>query len=234
MASPLTHEAILEAPAPGVKDIDGPVAYWSALLHLLVYGLGWVRPDRGMKWWYDSGKPTVDRTLRFVTRVWEADGQLDWFAAWLWSTPSLLSPELVSDATGYALAAHSPLPADDRWLRARRTEADASGVSAPVSHGGGDPHHLQDHIAGPLQDVTGKALLLRTSAADRRAVLFLDSMVGWYRALATTSRSLPKLSAHSWRVDVVVKPVGWLGTYRKSAESGLWFTGHHSVHIQGV
>ena len=59
-------------------------------------------------------------------------------------------------------------------------------------------------------------------------------MIGWYRALVTESRSLPELSDHSWRIDVVVKSVGWLGTYRKSAESGLWFTGRHSAHIRGV
>lgn len=47
------------------------------------YGLGWVRPDRGMRWWYDSGKPTADRTLRLMADVWDVGGQLDWFAAWL-------------------------------------------------------------------------------------------------------------------------------------------------------
>ncbi len=214
--------------------MNGPVAYWSALLHLLVYGLGWVRPDRGMRWWQDSGKPTTDRTLRFVARIWDADGQLDWFAAWLWSSAWLLDPELVKDATGYTRDARTPLPPDDRLLQARRSEADASGISAPVSHGGGDPHHLSSHIDGPLQPVPGKALLVRTSATDRRAVLLLDSMIGWYRALVTESRSLPELSDHSWRIDVVVKSVGWLGTYRKSAESGLWFTGRHSAHIRGV
>jgi hypothetical protein len=101
LASPVTREPIPEAPAPGVQEVNGPVGYWSALLHLLVYGLGWVRPDHGMRWWYDSGKPTVDRILRFVAHVWDADGQLDWFAAWLWSIPRLLEPELLKDATGY-------------------------------------------------------------------------------------------------------------------------------------
>jgi hypothetical protein len=119
------------------------------------------------------------------------------------------------------------------WLEARSAEAEASGVSNPLI-GGTDPHHLSVHINGPLQPVPTKPLLVRTGAADRRAVLLLDSMIGWYRALCTETRSLPKLAGHSWRVDVVVKPVGWLGTYRKSSESGLWFTGRHSVHMRGV
>jgi hypothetical protein len=40
-----------------------------------------------------------------VAHIWDADGQLDWFAAWLWSTPWLLEPELVKDATGCTLDA---------------------------------------------------------------------------------------------------------------------------------
>jgi hypothetical protein len=242
LASPLTREPILEVPKLGVDNSHGPLAYWSSLLHLLVYGLGWVRPDRGLRWWYDSGKPVNDRTLNFISQVWDSDGQLDWFAAWLWSRSFDTWPEwstLVREATGYAIGEaglfSDPILAhDDPWLRARKREADASGISAPVG-GGGDPHHLSLHILGPLRPVTRQPLLVRTSAADRRAVLFLDSMMGWYRALATETRSLPNhLSGRTWRVEVVVKPVGWLGTCRKSAQTGLWFSGRHSVHIHGV
>jgi hypothetical protein len=239
LASPLTREPVLEAPKSGSDQLRGPPAYWSSLLHLLVYGLGWVRPDRGLRWWYDSGKPVADRTLQLISQVWGADGQLDWFAAWLWSTAWSDWGELVKEATGYVIGQDGlledvPLAPDDPWLDARKSEADSSGISAPLSHGGWDPLHLSIHIDGALQPVSGQPLLVRTRAADRRAVLILDSMIGWYRALATESRSLPKLSGHSWRVEVVVKPVGWLGTYRKSGQSGLWFTGSHSVHMRGI
>lgn len=74
LASPLTREPMLEVAPAGVQDDDGPAAYWSALLHLMVYGLGWVRPDRGLRWWYDNGKPVTDRTLRFISQIWDADG----------------------------------------------------------------------------------------------------------------------------------------------------------------
>jgi hypothetical protein len=82
--------------------------------------------------------------------------------------------------------------------------------------------------------VSARPLPVRTSVTDRRAVLLLDSMMGWYRALVSETRSLPKPKGHSWRLEVVVKPVGWLGTYRRSAETGLWFTGRHYVHVQAV
>lgn len=237
LASPFTRESFVQAPKRGDDIMRGPGAYWTALLNLMIYRLGWVRPDRGLRWWYDRGKPIADRTLQLVSQIWDADGQLDWFAAWLWSTTySTPEPGLLKEATGYVIDAHGPVvPDHDRWLQDRFKEANASSIPAPVTyHGGGDQLHLSVHINGPLLATRGKPLLVRTTTAERRAVLMLDSMIGWYRALATESRSLPKLSGHSWRVDVVVKPVGWLGTYRKSAETGLWFAGRHSVHVRGV
>jgi hypothetical protein len=110
LASPLTREPILEAPNPGADISRGPHAYWSSLLHLLVYGLGWVRPDRGLRWWYDSGKPVADRTLQLISQIWGADGQLDWFAAWLWRTSWSHWGELVSEATGYLIGQDGHLP----------------------------------------------------------------------------------------------------------------------------
>ena len=94
--------------------------------------------------------------------------------------------------------------------------------------------HLSGHIDGPLQPVLGNATLLRTGRAKHHAVLLLDSMVGWYRALAAECKALPEVKGVSWHVDVVVKPAGWLGTYRKSAVTGLWFAGRHHVHVQGT
>jgi len=43
--------------------------------------------------------------------------------------------------------------------------------------------------------------------------------------LATNSRY--------WQVDVFDRQVGYLGRYRQSRETGLWFTGRHSVHMWG-
>ena len=232
LASALTHEPMVEAPKRGDDPERGPCAYWSSLLHPMIYGLGWVHPGRGLRWWYEKGKPVADHSLRLVSQVWDADGQLDWFAAWLWTTPGVLDGELLKEATGYVIDDGPPLLSDP-WIEARFSEAHASGIPAPIG-GGRDPLHLSDHIDGPLQPVAGKSALLRTSRAGPRAVLLLDSMIGWYRALATECKALPKLSGHSWRVDVVVKPVGWLGTYRQSSVTGLWFAGGHSVHVKGA
>ncbi len=65
-------------------DVFEACAYWAPLLHLLLYRVGWSRPDLGVRQWFDDGKPTDDETLALLSALWDADGQLDWFAQWLW------------------------------------------------------------------------------------------------------------------------------------------------------
>lgn len=231
LASPLTHEPILAAPQ--ARDVRSPFAYWSALLSLLIYSFGWARPDRGLRWWYDAGKPIDDPRLQLISQVWDADGQLDWFAAWLWTTPSIFQADLLTELTGY----HDDgirVPVDERWIETQRTEAAASGVASPLGCGGWDELHLSGHSSGPLSGFPGENRLLRSASTERRATLILDSMSGWYRALAVHGSLLPKLAHRSWRVDVVVRPVGHLGTYRRSRATGLWFSGHHRHHVHGT
>jgi hypothetical protein len=72
LASPATYEPMLRAPKRGDDPHYGPVAYWSSLLHLLVYGFGWVRLDRGLWWWYQNDKPAVDDHLRPISQVRDA------------------------------------------------------------------------------------------------------------------------------------------------------------------
>lgn len=40
-------------------------------------------------------------------------------------------------------------------------------------------------------------------------------------------------SGWSWRIDVICKQIGWLGTYRRSRVTGYWFAGKHSIHMAG-
>lgn len=62
----------------------------------------------------------------------------------------------------------------------------------------------------------------------------LDTYSGWYSALARLGATLPaRFDGRSWRVDVVVRPIGWLGTYRQSRVTSRWFTGQHRWHELG-
>ena len=229
LASPSTCEPMLEAPRPGSDQFA--TAYWSALLHLLVYSFGWARPDRGLRWWYDAGKPTDDPRLQLISQVWDADGQLDWFAAWLWTTGMIRShlTPMLTELTGYHDDGRD-LDVDRRWLDRVNRDIQAAGVWAPC---GVDGLHLVYHLSnpeGPMGSPRGEPALLRSGTRKRQAILLLDSMTGWYRALAVHGSSLPDLPARSWHVDVIVRPVGWLGAFRRSRETGLWFAGRHRHH----
>ena len=76
LAGPQARRPMLRAPEPGDDFWPGALGYWSALLHLLVYGFGWSRPDRGLRWWYDAGRPADDPKLALLREIWDADGQL--------------------------------------------------------------------------------------------------------------------------------------------------------------
>lgn len=229
LAAPASGQSFPTPPEPG-DDVFKASAYWEPLLQLLVYRLGWSRPDLGMRHWFAEGKPTEDPTLALVSALWDADGQLDWFAYWLWANwTSFLAP--LRNVPG---AESCPrLQMDYTMLGRLRSDAERSGIPNPIS-GGSDPLHLSQHCAGPM--LTGgvrDAMLLRSRSAERRAVVAVTSTSGWYHALATLGGELPELGGHSWHVDVYAQPAGWLGTYRRSRITGLWFSGRHHLHLVG-
>jgi len=228
LAAPRARRPMLRAPASGDDFWPGALGYWSALHHLLVYGFGWSRPDRGLRWWYDAGRPVDDPKLALLSEIWDADGQLDWFAAWLWTSRSR---DYLPRSGGSPES--QGVEVDDRWLA--DVEQRITNSRTPAPYGGGyDPLHLAGHIDGPLQRTREGAQLTIDPSGGRRAALTLDSMTGWYSALADRAGLLPGHEAPpSWKVEVVVRPVGLLGTYRRSRTTGLWFSGRHRHHQVG-
>lgn len=229
LAAPRSLRPMLQAPRPGDHLGSGALAYWSSLLHLLVYGFGWSNPGRGLRWWYDAGKPVDDPKLALLSEVWDADGQLEWFAAWLWTTGAcsyLLRPVGFTD--------DKRVEVDRDWLEGVEGRIAASRTPSPYG-GGSDPLHLTAHIDGPLQRrMRGRSQLRLHPSGARTACFMVDSMTGWYRALAEDAAVLPGDDAgRSWDVEVVVRPVGWLGTFRRSRSTGLWYAGRHRNHLVG-
>lgn len=218
-------------PPSSPADFQLALGYWAALMHMLVYAFGWARPDRGLKWWYDAGKPVDEPRLELLRDVWEADGQLDWFAAWLWSCPEHPYRTELARVTG-ASVSDSPALSDKTLIERAVAAAESSGIPNPAT-GGYDALHLSGHCVGPLEEARTTPTLLHSDTNDRRAVLIVDSMRGWYSALAAAAADLPDIGDHSWYVDVIAKPVGFLGTFRRSRQTGLWFAGKHSVHVRG-
>jgi hypothetical protein len=173
LASPLSFEPLPETPDPSDPHRNA-LGYWTALMHMLLYSLGWARPDRGLRWWYDTGRPTDDHRLALLDHVWYRDGHLEDFALWV------SRGQWVLGEAQYQLAELTdhhddgePVEPHPDWTAAERTR------DGSVFDGGTDPYHLSVHTSGPLAEPRGEPLLLRSGHADRRGVLLLDSMVGW-------------------------------------------------------
>jgi hypothetical protein len=163
--------------------------------------------------------------LDLLDQVWNDRDQLDLFAAWTWQAGVMVRGE--PPFTSRPLESFL----DRGWARRFSLRHPGYGITYAHDpyHGGSNPLHL-GHCLGAF-DTAGRGQLLRSSSAERRAVLILDRARGWYNALQQTD--LPDLGQRSWHVDVVVRPLGWLGSFRKSRETGRWFAGKHSVHMLG-
>jgi hypothetical protein len=203
---------------------DENLAYWGPLLQLLVFGLGWRRPDLGLERWHDLGQPTDDPILAVVNRWWGR--HMPDVLAWAGNSPAFAT-------AGQGLHVDHGGPGsgkvDRKYLLARREDPRWKRVWA----GGSDPMHLVSHAMAPSQpEPEASSCLLKGPDESARAALVCDTYNGWHRALATCGLTQTQRGA-SWRVDVVVKPLGWLGTYRLSRETGAWFSGQHRWHQLG-
>jgi hypothetical protein len=64
-------------------------------------------------------------------------------------------------------------------------------------------------------------------------VVIADTYNGWYSELWRLGADRTK-DGRSIRADVIVKPIGWLGEYRRSTVTGSYFRGHHRYHVMGA
>lgn len=231
LASPHSFEPFVEAPRPGQDHDEGPAAYWTALAHLIIYSFAWLQPHEGLD--RLLADPVLgDPRTELIEEIWGADGMLHWFAAYLHASPC--APR------GYrsplATFAQTPPNDDDDhlvppWIDEVLDETDRSETVAPMNRGGGDMLHISDHISGPVEVPRAEADLV----LDRhrpRAVLTCDSGFGWYRTLTEAGATLPD-DWPAWHLEVYCRPLGYLGNYRCSEETGLWYAGPHELHSLG-
>ncbi|KQP66922.1 hypothetical protein ASF47_04235 [Nocardioides sp. Leaf285] len=103
------------------------MAYWAPLLHLLHFGLGWTRPDRGLAAWIALGCPTDDPVLAVVSRWWPRE-RLEDFLAYAGQSRALidLGGEIASRG-GYRDFESDPLP--DEYAHLDLTRSGGHGFS---------------------------------------------------------------------------------------------------------
>lgn len=231
LAAPRAGLPMPIAPRPN-DDFMQHLGYWATLQYFLTYALGWSRHDKGLAWWYANGMPTLDRRLRLIAHVWGADGLLDRYFQWALTKGRHASPLGHHHiATGDDCVSVSPR--FHRLLADAQAARNASDLTAQTPHG----MHLEngEHISGPLQ-AGPKAKILLGSPHNSEAVLHQPEPFGWYRNLQSAGPALLAIPGADWsvsRVRVYVDAIGLVGTFRRSTESGLWFSGSHVVHMAG-
>lgn len=230
VADPQGTHPLPQPPSVTAADrVAVQAAWWTPLLHLAFARMGWARPDLALASWERIGHPVEDPCLALIDRWWGRglDDLLAWAAAE--NTLREFSDE-VTHRTG-SVAVDADLP--DRWRDVRREERWQS-----VWRGGYDPLHLVSHTRIGLLELdehrSNDTLVTVANDESPRATLALEAYAGWYARLADLGDSLPQRpDGRSWRVDVVVRPLGWLGTYRQSRVSKRWFAGRHRWHELG-
>ena len=104
--------------------------------------------------------------------------------------------------------------------------------------GGGDNDalHLTRHCRGPLEPPYEGVSEVETfvAPAASRAVLVSDSAVGWYGALMRHGEQLRESGVSEPAIDVIVRPIGWLGRFEQSPQTGIWYSGPHQLHLVGT
>lgn len=226
MSTPSVGSPMPTAPRAG-EDFMGFLGHWTALQSLLTYSLGWTRHDRGLRWWYDAGKPTDDPRLALIDAVWERDGNLLAYAEWCHDRLGSFDHQALTEWAEY-----DPAPDDisGEWTRRLCAVRDAETHFEMTPHG----KHLEggDHSAGPASSSQVGAMTV-VDKSSRRALYDSESALGWYRGLIELGSGLPTLYEQSWHVDVHVRQIGYVGTYRRSRKTGLWFAGPHKYHSVG-
>lgn len=209
---------------PGPRaTLPDRAAWWSPVLHLTGYGLGWAQPQAGLARWLEMGHPTEDPILKTIGRWWGPE--LEELIAWGFSQ------DLTMDLGSQTLASKTPERLRRDFMNLTETP------QWQLTWGGGsDPLHLADHAASATQWEPKELPIVSCDDSQEppTATLVQDSYPGWYRSLeAAEALTAPTRTGRSRRVDVVIRRMGWLGTYRRSRQTGLWFRGRHQWHELG-
>lgn len=213
-------------------DRGDPYAWWTPPLHLMLFGLGWADAGLGLHRWKAAGRPTDSPILAALDALW--GDHLVELQSWFETSPAARQlHQHLADVTATApiVRTEPPNPLDPL--------DPVYGLPSPFG-GGTDPLHLAAHCSEAMEigPASGPPVQHEERWVRQRdrltAAMLARRYAGWVQALHASDPLLGTApSARSWRVDVVVEPVGWLGTYRRSRTTGRWFTGRHRHHLMG-
>jgi hypothetical protein len=230
-------------------------AVWETPYYILHTLLGWSDPAKGLLWWYRNDfRDHGDRRLQILKDLYLGrKPMLDYLAAWLWWHGDD-GPFHFQCSAGGKTQLISPRPPGKTWEPAsgwfdnfRRIHgldqnmkpipntypSEGPPRMAP-SFGGSNGLHLAHLLNGYGENMAAKEISSSANPETRTAHLVLAEFAGWHRALVSFGDKLPPIAAdRSWRIHVTVAPIGYLGEFRRSRVTGIYFQGEHSLHMQG-
>jgi hypothetical protein len=210
------------------------VAYWESACYLMMALLGWTNPAKGLLWWYNHKQDTYDDIrLALLKDIWNQNNELDLLAAWFWSVGHKWTDyfHLMARHADRGLCRPVQVSPDSAWWEDfhRKFPADESHKQSPYSCYGSNPLHLL-MFSEQWEDPVYNCKPEKISAKIPRAILTLPNAKGWYPSLSSSCKELGLLG---YDIDVLSKDIGWLGSFRLSPVTGLWYQGRHHIHLEG-
>lgn len=211
------------------------ITYWFSLSAVVLGHLAWSNPSLGMARWVNSGMPGDDGVLSGLKRLYGADAA----ALILNANVAELATKMTHVVPNYLNRSEDT---SDPSRALVHSPAIGSGISrrrrwTAMLSGGSDPLHLTDHLESLLLMPGPREVRLSggiDTVSAPNAHLLLPDAYGWYESLQRNGNKLPvRPDGRSWRVDVTSATLGYLGEFRRSRETGLWFAGRHSSHMLG-
>ncbi|MDQ0076803.1 TY-Chap2 family putative peptide chaperone [Arthrobacter oryzae] len=193
--------------------------YWSSLPHVALGPLGWKDPALGIARWILLGMPTSTPELALIASRWGLDALIYFSQSdWMQGNDDTLRLECSSQPAAQIIS---------KSYRASVLE-------------GARSLHMCDHFWRQFFSVESPELgswrmFERHPDNDSpEFVVILDQFQGWYRTLTQLDgREFPGGISPDVSVTVIARPVGLLGTYRRSSQTGRWYSGSHEVHLLG-
>lgn len=216
-------------PARGAGSAE-LIPVWGPLLPLFFFHLAWPRVDLGLANWARSGFATMeDSTLKAVVKLWGPG--LRAFVLWyLDVSPYPLGRKEFRDVVAELKRAPGE-PQFQRVFGSHEGGSDELHLGPHFGAAGGHEFQTWVEKEQPWDGYPGETRRVETGHDE----LILPTYFGWHRILEAHGATLePLASGRSWRVDVTIVPIGYVGEFRKSRLSGRWFTGKHRAHELGV
>lgn len=211
------------------------ITYWFSLCAIVLGHLAWSNPTLGVARWVNSGMPGDGGILSGLKRLYGAD-----VAALILNrnVPEAANMVVTSVLDRRRTGDEAYDPSQILLRSSAITEAVGSRRRwSAMSSGGSDSLHLNEHLRRLLLGPGPQPIRLaggHDANSVPRAHLLLPDAYGWYESLHLCGDGLPDRSdGRSWRVDVTSAPLGYIGEFRKSRETGRWFAGKHSSHMLG-